>query len=196
MPLTFPYVSDSGARDYYQLLLSEVDCPTVIYKKDTIPSNELLLELADHPRLIGVKYSLPDVTEYQRVVQLDNGRLDWFCGHAERYAPYFAMAGAPGYTSGAGNICPRITLAMHRALALGDIAEALHWQRFVLPIEEYRARDANSYNVSFLKHAMRSIGIDFGEPRPPYRRLTNDERREIERIVEPILVQENALASQ
>lgn len=193
MPLGFPYLSDAGARDYYHLLFDRVGCPTIIYKKDAIPSSELLLELADHPKLIGVKYSLPDVTDYQRVVQQDKGRLDWFCGHAERYAPFFAMAGAPGYTSGAGNVCPRITLAMHRALSQGNYSEALRWQRVLLPIEDYRARDANSYNVSFLKQAMHSVGIDFGDPRPPYRRLTGEEKQEIERIIEPILAQESEL---
>ncbi len=72
------------------------------------------------------------------------------------------MAGACGYTSGAGNICPRVTLAMHAALAAGDYSLALKWQRVLFPIEEYRGRDANSYNVSFLKHAIRSVGFDFG----------------------------------
>ncbi len=87
MPLGFPYLSDSGARDYYVTLLEHIRCPAVIYKKDGIPSHELLLDLADHPQVIGVKYSLADVTMFQRVVEQDGGRIDWFCGHAERYAP-------------------------------------------------------------------------------------------------------------
>ncbi len=194
MPLSFPYISNAGARDYYLALLDQVDCPTLIYKKDAIPSHELLLELADNPRLMGVKYSLADISGFQAVVQQDGGRLDWFCGHAERYAPFFMLAGAPGYTSGAGNVCPRITLAMHAALARGDYQEAFRWQQFLLPIEEYRARDGNSYNVSFLKYAMHHVGLDFGEPRPPYRRLSTVERSEIDAIVQPILAAEASLA--
>jgi 4-hydroxy-tetrahydrodipicolinate synthase len=195
MPLSFPYLSDAGARDYYVALMEHVGCPALIYKKDAIPSHELLLELADHPQLIGVKYSLADVTAFQKTVEQDRGRIDWFCGHAERYAPYFALAGAPGYTSGAGNICPRVTLALHAALAEGDYVEALRWQRILLPIEEYRARDGNSYNVSFLKQAIRSVGLDFGQPRPPYRRLTAAEQAEIDALVAPILAAEAELAS-
>jgi 4-hydroxy-tetrahydrodipicolinate synthase len=194
MPLTFPYLSDAGARDYYMALLDQVKCPTLIYKKEVTPSHELLMQLAEHPQVIGVKYSLPDVTAFQKVVLQDGGRIDWFCGHAERYAPFFALAGAPGYTSGAGNICPRVTLAMHAALAAGNYHEALRWQKILLPIEEYRARDANSYNVSFLKHAIRAIGLDFGQPRPPYRRLTQEEKSEIDQIVKPILAAEAQLA--
>lgn len=195
MPLTFPYVSNAGSRDYYESLLDAVACPVLIYKKDLIPSPELLNDLAHHPRLLGVKYSLPDVTAFQRIVELDGSRLEWYCGHAERYAPYFMLAGAPAYTSGAGNLCPRITLAMHRALQAGEFAEAFKWQRLIFPIEEYRARDGNSYNVSFLKYALSHLGLDFGDPRPPYRRLTSAERVEIDRIVAPILKAEDELAT-
>jgi dihydrodipicolinate synthase/N-acetylneuraminate lyase len=60
-------------------------------------------------------------------------------------------------------------------------------QKILAPIEDYRARDANSYNVSFLKHAIRSLGMDFGQPRAPYRRLTSAEQQEIETLVAPIL---------
>lgn len=187
MPLVNPYLSDAGARDYYESLLQQVPLPAVVYKKDTYPSNQLLLQMADHPQLIGVKYSMPDISAFHHIVQQDQGRLDWFCGHAERYAPFFMLAGAPGYTSGAGNICPRVTLAMHRALASGDYTEALRLQKILAPIEDYRARDANSYNVSFLKHAIRSLGMDFGQPRAPYRRLTSAEQQEIETLVAPIL---------
>ncbi|MCA9166675.1 MAG: dihydrodipicolinate synthase family protein [Planctomycetales bacterium] len=194
MPLSFPYVSNSGARDYYLSLLDSVSCPVLIYKKDVIPSPELLSDLSDHPNFLGVKYSLPDVTTFQRIVERDQGKLDWYCGHAERFAPYFMLAGAPGYTSGAGNLCPRVTLALHRALAAGDYAEALKWQRIIFPIEDYRARDANSYNVSFLKYAIKQTGLDFGEPRPPYRQLTPAEQAEVDAIVAPILAAEASLA--
>ncbi len=195
MPLGFPYLSDTGAKDYYTQLLGELGCPSIIYKKAAIPSDELLLELADHPQLVGVKYSVNEISIFQNVVARDQNRLDWFCGSAERYAPFFALAGSPGYTSGAGNICPRVTVAMHAALARGDWSEALRLQSILLPIESYRARADNSYNVSFLKHAITSLGLDFGDPRPPYRRLTTAEKHEIDSIVAPILAAEEELAS-
>ncbi len=196
MPLVNPYLSDAGARDYYVELMDRLECPTIIYKKAPIPTDELLLELADHPHLIGVKYSVNDPSNFQRVVATDNGRIDWYCGSAERYAPYFFLGGAVGYTSGAGNICPKLTLAMHAALAGGDWPEAMRLQQIILPIEYYRAREENSYNVSFLKHAITHFGLDFGQPRPPYRRLTDEERREIDQLLQPILAAEAELVEQ
>ena len=195
MPLVNPYLSDVGARDYYLTLLDRLQCPTVIYKKAPVPSDDLLLELAGHQSLIGVKYAGTDISQFQRLVDRDRGRVEWYCGNAERYAPFFALAGARGYTSGAGNVCPYLTLALHAALRSGDWAEALRLQKTILPIEHYRAQADNSYNVSLLKHAIRQTGLDFGQPRPPYRRLTRSEQHEIDEMMGPILAAEQQQAA-
>lgn len=192
MPLAFPYLSNVGARDYYRAILDEIEGPVLLYKKAEIPSDELLLELADHPRLAGVKYAVNDVDAFRRVVQKDGDRIDWYCGTAERFAPFFMVAGARGYTSGAGNLCPRLTLAMHAALVAGDWTTAMRHLAWLQPIEEYRARAGSSYNVTFLKYALRQVGLEVGPPRPPFRQLTDAERREIEQLMGPILAAELA----
>ncbi|MDP6443532.1 MAG: dihydrodipicolinate synthase family protein [Pirellulaceae bacterium] len=194
MPLNFPYLSNEGSADYYRAVLDRVDAPTQIYKKAAIPADSLLLELADHPNLVGVKYAVNDMDAFQTTIRADGGRIDWYCGSAERYSPYYALAGAPGYTSGAGNVCPHVTLAMHAAMKAGEWKKALRLQQVLLPIEHGRGRDDNSYNVSFLKHAIRHVGLDFGEPRTPQRRLSEAERREIDEIMPPILEEERRLA--
>lgn len=196
MPLAFPYLSNEGARDYYVRLMDQLDCQTLIYKKADIPSDNLLLELADHPHLIGVKYAVNDINAFNHVVQRDSGRIDWFCGSAERYSPFFALAGSPGYTSGAGNLCPRLTLALHAALSACKWDEAMRLQRMLLPIEDYRARCGSSYNISMLKYAIQLTGLDFGEPRPPQRKLTSAERAEIDTLVPPILKSETTFSNQ
>lgn len=193
MPLSFPYISDEGVRDYYLEIMDALQCPTLIYKKDALPSNDLLLELADHPQLIGIKYAVNDMDVFNTVIQKGKDRIDWYCGSAERYSPYYTLAGSPGYTSGLGNICPRLTLAMHTAMANNDWQEAMRLQQLILPIEHYRARSNNSYNVSFLKYAMHHVGLDFGQPRAPFRKLTSAEEHEIDQIMKPIVAAEAEL---
>ncbi len=193
MPLGFPYLSDDGARDYYSQLIKQLECPTIVYKKAPLPSDRLLLELAQLEHVVGVKYAVNDISAFQTIVHQDEGRIDWFCGSAERFAPFFALAGARGYTSGAGNICPRLTLSMHASQSRGDWDEALRLQKIILPIEYYRARDDSSYNVSFLKYAMKHLDLDFGDPRPPYRQLTTAEMQEIDDIIAPILEAERTM---
>ena len=187
MPLAAPYLSDAGAWDYYTALLDQLACPTIVYKKEAIPSDGLLLDLADHPKVVGVKYAVNDIDAFNRVVQEDQGRIDWYCGSAERFAPFFMLAGASGYTSGAGNLCPCLTLALFRACNEGRWPDAMRILQRLRPIEDYRARDGSSYNISFLKAAMHVVGLDFGPPRPPQRRITQEERREIEQVVRQVL---------
>ena len=83
---------------------------------------------------------------------------------------------------------------MHAALMEGNYAEAMRLQQILLPIEHYRARSGNSYNVSMLKYAMHHVGLDFGQPRPPFRRLTTKEEREIDEMMPPILAAESELS--
>jgi 4-hydroxy-tetrahydrodipicolinate synthase len=193
MPLGHPYLSDEGARDYYLGLIETFGAPTMIYKKSPLPSNPLLLELADHPSVVGVKYAVNDLHEFRKIVLADGDRIEWLCGSAERFAPYYMLAGAPGYTTGAGNVCPHLTLAMHAAFAAGQWSEGMRLQKFLLPIEDYRGRAGDSYNVSMLKHAMTVLGEDFGPARPPQRQLTTAERKEIETLLQPVIAAENDL---
>jgi 4-hydroxy-tetrahydrodipicolinate synthase len=193
MPLGHPYLSDAGARDYLLAMLEGLPGPVLVYKTGPIPSDDLLLELAEHPNLAGVKYAVNDMDAFQRIVQSDNDRIEWICGSAERFAPYFMLAGATGYTSGAGNLCPKLTLSMLRAIREDRWSDAMYWQKFIRPIEDFRGRAGSSYNISFLKYAIRATGLDFGEVRPPQRRLTASEMQEADRVTAAVLAAEQEL---
>ncbi len=193
MPFSHPYLCDEGARDYYHLVLDTISAPALIYKKGEIPSDRLLLEMAEHPLVIGIKYAVNNLHQFRSTVLKDGGRIEWLCGSAERFAPYYMLAGAPGYTTGAGNLCPHLTLAMHAALTAGETIEGMRLQEFILPIEEYRGRAGDSYNISMLKHGLKLLGHDFGPARLPQRRLTHAEETEIAALLDPILAAESEL---
>jgi 4-hydroxy-tetrahydrodipicolinate synthase len=193
MPPIHPYLSDAGVRDYYREVMRACPAPALVYKKGPVPSDGLLIELARDHRFVGVKYAVNDLPEFRRTVLADRGRIEWLCGSAERFAPYYMLAGASGYTTGAGNVCPHLTLAMHAAFAAGQWDEGMRLQSLILPIEEYRARDGDSYNISALKAAMKVLGEDFGDPRPPQRRITATEQAELEELLQPILTSEREL---
>lgn len=196
MPLSHPYLCDVGMRDYYITVLEAVKAPTLIYKKDPLPSNALLLELAKHPLVVGVKYAWNQMHEFRSTVLADREGIEWLCGSAERFAPYYMLAGSRGYTSGAGNVCPHLTLAMHTALAAGEYSEGMRYQQLIIPIEDYRARQGDSFNISMLKHAVGVTGLDFGPARAPQRQLTAAEKAEIETLLKPILATEAELAGE
>ena len=193
MPFAHPYLCNAGARDYYRQVIDLLKCPTLIYKKSPIPSDQLLLELAGDRNVVGIKYAENNLHDFRKVVLEDRGRIEWLCGSAERFAPYYMLAGASGYTTGAGNICPHLSLAMHAAFAAGEFVEGMRWQKLILPIEDFRAREGDSYNISMLKYAMRRLGADFGPPRAPQRQLSTPERGAIDDLLAPILAAEREL---
>ncbi len=196
MPFVHPYLSDEGARDYYLQVIQATQCPTLIYKKAAIPSDALLLELSDNEHVVGIKHATNSMHEFRKVIQADGGRTEWICGSAERFAPYYMLAGSPGFTTGAGNLCPHLSLACHAAFAAQQWDEGMRLQSIIQPIEDFRARSGDSYNVSMLKYAMSLIGPDFGPARAPQRQLTAQDRSEIDALMQPILAAEAEFKSE
>jgi 4-hydroxy-tetrahydrodipicolinate synthase len=174
--------------------MDAIPLPFLAYKKGPFPSDALLGELVEAGRLVGIKYAVNDLDAFARFSSAHAHHLGLYCGTAERFAPFFHLAGARGYTSGAGNLCPRLTLAMHRALVEGRFPDAMRLLALIRPIEDYRARAGDSYNITMLKAALRLTGRDFGPPRPPQRRVSESEEAEIRLLVEPILAAESELA--
>jgi len=65
----------------------------------------------------------------------------------------------------------------------------------ILPIENYRDRQASSFHVSLLKYAVTCTGIECGAPRAPQRQLTTEEQADIRQLVETVrVVEEEYLA--
>ena len=196
MPFTHPYLCNTGAAEYYRAVINALQCPTLIYKKSAVPSDTLLLELAENPHVVGIKYAENNLHDFRKVVLADRGRIEWLCGSAERFAPYFLLAGATGYTTGAGNIAPHVTLAMHAAFSAGAWSEGMRYQEALLPLEEFRAREQDSYNISMLKWAVRKTGLNFGATRPPQRSLTPADQRAIDELTDRLLAVEQQLSDE
>lgn len=195
MPPVHPYVSDDGFAAYLRAIADAVPLPLLTYKRSAAPSDKLLLRLGEEGILAGVKYAVNDVDAVTRFVRATEGQLAVYCGTAERYAPFFMLAGAEGYTSGAGCVCPRLTLALHAALARHDYTTAMDLLHVLRPIEDFRARNADALNITLIKYAVELTGIPVGPPRPPQPSLSTQDQAAFEQLLEPILRREAALAS-
>ena len=186
MPPIHPYLGDPGFRDYFEAIAAGTKLPLLAYKKGPCPSDNLLTELGRAGRLVGIKYAVNEIDGFRKFADRNRGRLGLYCGTAERFAPYFMLAGATGYTSGAGNLFPQLTLAMHRALAAGRTAEAMQILDRLRPLEDFRARHGDAYNIAAVKAALKLSGWDFGPVRPPQPRLPAPDLAELEQILRAI----------
>ena len=87
---------------------------------------------------------------------------------------------------------------LHPVPALSNVLEVVEVSGppagVLRPIEDYRARSGDSYNISLLKAALRLTGRDFGPPRPPQRAVGDAAEAEIRALLAPILAAEADLA--
>ncbi|MCL4859167.1 MAG: dihydrodipicolinate synthase family protein [Caldilineaceae bacterium] len=181
-----PYRSDDGWISYHQAIAASApEIGIVPYVRDATISGATIRRLAERcPNFVGIKYAVGNPPLFAKIVnEVGRERLAWVCGIAESWAPFFAVAGAQGFTSGLVNLTPRLSLAMQAALEAGNYARAMDiWAR-VKPFEDLRARRDNANNVSAVKEAMAQLGLCERTVRPPISELPNGEREEVREIL-------------
>lgn len=175
-------VADRGVLEYWNILLNTTAFPVVLYKREW-PSDEALAGLLGHDQVVGVKYGGKDLSAFAALVRARDESIVWTCGIAEQWAPFYALAGSQGFTSGLANFAPSLPLDLHRALEKGDLDRAMRLRERAVPFERIRARDSDANNVAAVKLAMDIRGLTGGPVRPPLRALDEDTTTEVERVV-------------
>lgn len=179
MPRTQPHASSPGMAAYWRGILDATSLPGVVYKKQ-LPDDVTLLQILGDDRVIGCKYGDTDVSRFAGTVADSGADVVWICGVAERYAPFFAMAGATGFTSGIANFAPSLSLTMQKSLEDGDMDRALRLRSACLEFEAIRAMHQDQYNVAAVKAAMRALGLPAGGVRPPLREVDDETRSRVD----------------
>ncbi|MDH3259350.1 MAG: dihydrodipicolinate synthase family protein [Acidimicrobiia bacterium] len=183
MPPHPAYLADSGVSAYLSGLADFGALPVVVYKRSGWPTDRTLVDLVGNSPVAGVKYGENDISAFARNVAAADPGLVWTCGIAERYAPFFADAGAGGFTSGLANVAPHLALGLFEALESGDRTESMVLRERCLPFEDIRARDGAANNVGGVKAAMDARGLVGGRVRPPMRDLDAATVQEVREIV-------------
>ena len=171
------FVSEEGLFDYYRTILDAArDLSVVLYKRGPLLTDDLLHNLLTHSNFVGVKYAFGRIVDFARTVQRLGNGIVWSCGSAERFAPFYFLAGAEAFTSGLCNFVPHITKRMFDALKIRDFTEAMRIQKMVAPFEDLREGRGSANNVPIVKAAMDHVGLRGGPCRPPIHSLSSEER--------------------
>lgn len=166
-----------GLEEYYRRIAAAADGRVIAYKRTHRVPDALLVALARDGVIQGVKYAVNDLLSFQRA-RAEAPEIEWICGTAELWAPFFHLLGARGYTSGLVNAAPDLAVSMEAALREGDIARAMELRELARAFEELRAEDDAAKNVPAVRSAMTLAGFAPGPPRPPLAPLEEaDERR-------------------
>ncbi|TLS51643.1 dihydrodipicolinate synthase family protein [Paenibacillus antri] len=178
-----PFQREDGVLDYYRRIADATSLPIVLYVRSEGMSAATLREAAAIPNVVGVKYAVNHLPAFAQAVREVGSALEWICGTAETWAPFFYAAGAVGFTSGLANVDPGRSLAMAEALRLGRFEEAMRLWEETRPFERLRERRLSGDNVSVVKEAMAQLGRGNGVVRPPIAPLAAEEKREVSRIL-------------
>ena len=181
-----PFWSGSGWIDLHCALGEALpDVAIVPYIRSERVSASLLSELlVACPNVAAVKYAVADPARFAAcVAEIGSDRITWVCGLAEMWAPFFAIAGATGFTSGLVSVDPDRSLRMFQALQRADYPTAMAEWAQIREFEELRARDSSELNVSVVKQALAELDLCSAAVRPPLSALGVEDRDVVRRIV-------------
>jgi 4-hydroxy-tetrahydrodipicolinate synthase len=172
------FSSEEGILHYYQQILDASNgIGVVLYKKGPLLSDAVLSKLISHKNLVGVKYAFGRIVDFANTVQKLGRSVIWSCGAAERFAPFFWLAGAQGFTSGLGTFAPHVSKQMFEALTANNFDEAMRIQSMISQLEFLREGRGTANNVPVIKALLDYVGLAGGSCRPPIHALSNEERK-------------------
>ncbi|TCU15158.1 dihydrodipicolinate synthase family protein [Rhizobium sullae] len=174
-----PFAAPSAQIDYFCSLADASPLPLVAYVRADGFNVDDMVRLAAHGNIAGIKFATPDLMLLSRAIAASDpaGAL-FVCGLAESWALSFTAAGARGFTSGLVNVAPRLSLAVHDALAKGDFEAARAIINRLEPFERMRTKFRNGANVTVVKEAVAHSGLNVGPVRVPGLPLLDQKDRE------------------
>jgi 4-hydroxy-tetrahydrodipicolinate synthase len=179
-PYYFP-LTDSALLSFFITLADRSPLPLFVYNNPGYTGNPLspalLVELLQHQRIVGLKQSASDLGQLVEVIyqirtvrRLDRCLMTGIDSHL-----CAAMGtGAHGIFSTAAGIVPDQVVEIFNLAMAGDFKAAHVAQLRLQPLNRFLEYDPGY--VAPAKEALRMLGIEVGDPRPPLPLLTDDER--------------------
>ena len=152
--------------NHYTAVAEASPVPVIIYNVPVFTGvplqSRLVIELAKHPNICGLKDSSGDVKLISEVVW-NTDKFPVLAGAAPTLFPAMA-AGARGGIVAIACAAPKAALSLYRAFAAGDYKKAGVIQRLIAPAA---GAVTERYGIAGLKAAMEMEGFQAGVPRRP-----------------------------
>jgi len=179
------HVSQEGLLRYFTDLCDRLDIAVIPYVRNSdIVTDATLAQAVKHPNMPSVKYAARDLRAAYRLAQATRDEdVVWVNGLAETWAPVFAAAGMPGFTSGLVNAAPHLSSELRDALRAGNTAEVDRLVALLRPFEDLRSRHNHAYNVPAVKEACAQLGFSGRAVRAPLTEMPAADRAEVTEIL-------------
>ena len=178
-------MKDAALKAHFIAVADAVKLPVMLYN---MPGNSginmnsgLVVELAKHPNIVGVKDSSGNIVQIAEVCAgTTNEEFSVFAGSGSFLLPAFAV-GAVGGTLAVANIMPETCVALVDAFQAGDLALAKKLQHKLLaPNKAVTAQ----FGIGGLKAALEMLGYNGGEVRKPMLPASEEAKVAIKKILE------------
>ena len=179
--------ADEELLTHYQTVLEAVDVNLVLYNyppKDGIEiSFDVMDALADHPRVIGIKESSGVLQRAIDIASRYEGRIQLVSG-SDDIALDFMLWGADSWICGPANCMGQACCDLDRTFRSGDLVKA---KRQMMTL--YRAMNSleSGKFVQKIKYGCELQGSPVGVSRQPLLPLSDAEKSDFQKAMEPIL---------
>jgi 4-hydroxy-tetrahydrodipicolinate synthase len=192
---TVPYYYPPSPREilaHYRAVVSATSLPVVLYNIPQLTKVgidlDLYQQLPQIPRVIGLKDSSGDITQFRRAVlslRTHGNDFRMLLG-SDHLTDVAVLIGAQGTVPSLANVAGHYLVAAYEAATAGDWASSARHQEEALAITRIYevSPDARQTGIIVgLKCALNLLGIEVGPPAAPMHALDADQTRQVETIL-------------
>ncbi len=169
--------------NHYRLIADASPIPLIVYNVPPATgidlSADLLVELSQHPNIIGVKDTSGNMPKMGETIRRADASFQVVAGSANFFFPSLAI-GAVGGILALANVAPAESVELFRLFSAGRLQEGRELHLRVLPAN---LAITSRFSISGLKVALDLVGYYGGPPRLPLLPLDDERREELTSIL-------------
>ncbi|KAL1861346.1 hypothetical protein VTK73DRAFT_7134 [Phialemonium thermophilum] len=201
-PSYFRFLMDEEAiQNYFTAVADESPLPIILYNYPGAVAgidmdSDLLIKLAQHPNIIGTKFTCGNTGKLTRVALATNAKTPWSEGSG--YMAFGGMcdftvqtlaSGGSGIIAGGANVMPKVCVRVWNLYAEGKTDEAIALQKILSRGDWFLTKAA----IAGTKQAIQSYFGYGGYPRRPLKRLEKARVSTIEEGIREVMEVEKSL---
>ena len=182
VPPFFYRQSDDAIVEHYRVVASAADLPFFVYNLPQSTQVEITPDLMQKikdkvPQLVGLKHSAPYIGPIRQFCKMG---LCCMMGNSRLMLPALMM-GASGCIDGPPGMAPEIFVDIWDSFQSGNFKQARESQEKGAQVGALvENTKMHAYYKAFIG---KRLGIDCGQPRPPFEGLTSSEKDELSKIM-------------
>lgn len=175
--------TQKGLFTHYLEISKNTKLPIILYN---VPSRtglniepETCFELSKIPNIVAIKEASGNLSQIARIANLCGENLHIYSGNDDQILPILSLGGL-GVISVLSNIKPNFTSNMVSEFFNGNINDSIDMQIKAIPLINSLFQEVNPIPI---KEALNIIGFEFGTPRLPLIKLSEDRKKNLETLL-------------